>query len=136
MFCLDVVVVCRCVSSTDVFLWGSSWSCIDVCVLLACRYMIAFSPCMCSLYLREVLFHNHHIQDTTLLPKYKEHKQGENAFISLQANKTHTTSIQDQEELQKKYISRRETSSHYYYIQTKHKKTLYVYTFHFNDVTF
>jgi hypothetical protein len=37
MFCLDVVVVCRCVSSTDVFLRGSSWSCIDVvCVLLTC----------------------------------------------------------------------------------------------------
>jgi hypothetical protein len=56
MFCLDVVVLCRRVSSTDVFLWGSTWSCIDVvCVLLACRYMIAFSPCLCSLYLEEGL---------------------------------------------------------------------------------
>jgi hypothetical protein len=26
IFCLNVVVVCTCVSSTDVFLWGSSWS--------------------------------------------------------------------------------------------------------------
>jgi hypothetical protein len=29
MFCL-YAVVCSCVSPTDVFLWGSSWSCIDV----------------------------------------------------------------------------------------------------------
>jgi hypothetical protein len=37
-------------------LWGSSWSCIDVvCVLLACRYMTVFSPCLCSLHLGEVL---------------------------------------------------------------------------------
>lgn len=52
MFCLVVVVVCRRLS----FIWASAWSCIDVaCVLLASRYMIAFSPCLCSLYLREVL---------------------------------------------------------------------------------
>jgi hypothetical protein len=44
------------VSCTDVLLWGSFWSWIDVvCVLLACRYMTAFSPCLCSLYLGEVL---------------------------------------------------------------------------------
>jgi hypothetical protein len=36
-----------------VFVWGSSWSCIDVCVLLA---LIAFSPCLCSLYFGEVLY--------------------------------------------------------------------------------
>jgi hypothetical protein len=56
MFCLDVAVACRFVSSTNVFLWGSSWSCVDVIhVLLVCRYMTAFSPCFCSLYLGEVL---------------------------------------------------------------------------------
>jgi hypothetical protein len=56
MFCLGVVVVCRCLSSTHVFLLGSSWSCIDVtCDLLACRYMIAFSHCLCSLYSGEIL---------------------------------------------------------------------------------
>jgi hypothetical protein len=44
------------VSYTDVFLWGSSRSFIDVIyVLLACRYMIASAPCLCSLYLGEVL---------------------------------------------------------------------------------
>jgi hypothetical protein len=41
--------VCRCFSCTDVFIWGFSWSCIDVvCILLACRYAIAFSPCTYS----------------------------------------------------------------------------------------
>jgi hypothetical protein len=30
MFCLDAVVMCTCVSYTDLFLWGSSWSCIDI----------------------------------------------------------------------------------------------------------
>jgi hypothetical protein len=55
-FLLDVVVVCRCVSSTDVLLWCSSWSCIDaVCVLLASRHMIAFYPSLFSLYLGQVL---------------------------------------------------------------------------------
>jgi hypothetical protein len=34
-------------------------------------------------------------------PKYKEHKQGENTILYLQANKTHTTSTQDQEEPQR-----------------------------------
>jgi hypothetical protein len=36
-------------------------------------------------------------------PKCKEHKQGENAIIYLQANKTHTgiTSVQDQEDAQR-----------------------------------
>jgi hypothetical protein len=53
MFRLVVIVVC--VSSVDVLLWGSSWSCIDACVLLACRYVTAFSPVLCSLYLEEVL---------------------------------------------------------------------------------
>jgi hypothetical protein len=48
--------MCRCVCYTDVFLWGSSWSCIvALCVLLSCRYMITFSSCLCSLYLGEVL---------------------------------------------------------------------------------
>jgi hypothetical protein len=42
MFRLDVVVVCRCVSSTDVFLWASSWSCIEACVLLPYRYVTVF----------------------------------------------------------------------------------------------
>lgn len=52
MFCLVVVVVWRRVS----FIWPSAWPCIDVgCVLLASRYMIAVSLCLCSLYLREVL---------------------------------------------------------------------------------
>jgi hypothetical protein len=42
--------------SADVFIWGSPWSCIDVvCVLVACRYMIEFPPCSCSLYLGEVM---------------------------------------------------------------------------------
>jgi hypothetical protein len=30
MPCLNIVVVCRCVSSTDVFVWDSSWSCVGV----------------------------------------------------------------------------------------------------------
>jgi hypothetical protein len=56
MFGLDVVVVCKNISSTDVLLWGSSWSCTEVvCVLLACMYITAFSPCLCYLYLGEVL---------------------------------------------------------------------------------
>jgi hypothetical protein len=56
MFRLAVVVVYRCVSSTDVFIWGSFWSCVDVvCVLLACRYVIMFSPCLCFLYEGQVL---------------------------------------------------------------------------------
>jgi hypothetical protein len=39
MVCLDVV---------DVYLWGSSWSFVDVmCVLLACKYVITFSSCLC-----------------------------------------------------------------------------------------
>jgi hypothetical protein len=49
MFCLDVVVVVSYVdvSATDMFLWGSSWSSIDeVCLLLASRSKIAFSPCL------------------------------------------------------------------------------------------
>jgi hypothetical protein len=37
----------------------------------------------------------------TTSPKYKEHKQGKNAMTCLQANKTHTTLIQNQEEPQK-----------------------------------
>jgi hypothetical protein len=49
MFCLDVVIVSRCISTTNVFLWGSSWFCIDVFVLLACRYVIAFSRGLCFL---------------------------------------------------------------------------------------
>lgn len=49
MFCVGVVVVCRCVSSTDVFLWGSFWSGIElICVLLAYRYVITFRPCLGS----------------------------------------------------------------------------------------
>jgi hypothetical protein len=41
---LDVVGLCRSVSSTDVFLWGSSWSCTDAaCALLACMYMYIVS---------------------------------------------------------------------------------------------
>jgi heme exporter protein D len=80
MFCLDVAVVCRCVSSTDVFLSGSSWSCIDlVSDLLACRYMGAFSPCIwekcCVLYvvvvkllLQHVLAHSAIIRYLTSLP--------------------------------------------------------------------
>jgi hypothetical protein len=56
MFCLDVVVEHRCVPSIDVFLRGSSWSFIDVvCVLLARRYETAFSLCLHSLFLGEVL---------------------------------------------------------------------------------
>jgi hypothetical protein len=56
MFCLDVVVECRCVFSTDVFLWDPSCSCnYIVYVLLACMYMIAFSPCLCSLYVGVML---------------------------------------------------------------------------------
>jgi hypothetical protein len=55
MFCLAVVIVCICVSFTDVFLWGSPWSCIDVvCASLACS-MNKLSPCLCSLYLGEML---------------------------------------------------------------------------------
>jgi hypothetical protein len=47
MFCLNAVVVCRCASSSDVFRLSSSWSCIDVAsVMLACRHMNAFSPCV------------------------------------------------------------------------------------------
>jgi hypothetical protein len=39
---LDVVVECRCVSSTDVFFLDSCRSCVDVaCVFSACMYMIA-----------------------------------------------------------------------------------------------
>jgi hypothetical protein len=55
MFCLNAVVVHR--SSTDLFLWCYSLPRTDVCVLLARGYtcMIAFSPCLCSLYLGEVL---------------------------------------------------------------------------------
>jgi hypothetical protein len=46
MFCLAVVVVCRCVSSTDVFHWDSHCSCTGVvCVLLACS-VIEFPPCV------------------------------------------------------------------------------------------
>jgi hypothetical protein len=46
MYCLGVVVVCRHVSSTHVFLWGLSWPFINVvCVLLLCGYVIAYSPC-------------------------------------------------------------------------------------------
>jgi hypothetical protein len=56
MFSLDAVVVCSCVSSTYVFFYRSSWSCIGVvCAVLACRHMIVFSPCLCSLYFGEVL---------------------------------------------------------------------------------
>jgi hypothetical protein len=57
MCCLDLVVVCRYVSSIDCFFCGSSWSCIDVVYVffLASMYVIKFSPCSCSLYLREVL---------------------------------------------------------------------------------
>jgi DNA polymerase II large subunit len=47
-----------------------------------------------------------HIRHNTS-PKYKKHKQGEDASTHLQADKTHTTSIQDQE-----------------------------HTFHFNDLAF
>jgi hypothetical protein len=55
MLCPDVVVASRCVSSTDVFVWDSSWSCTDTsCVLLDFMYMIAFYPCPCSLYFGEV----------------------------------------------------------------------------------
>jgi hypothetical protein len=56
----------------------------------------------------------------------KEHKQGENAVTYLQANKTHTTSIQDQDEPPKKYIGRRDTSTHISCIQTEHKETFYI----------
>jgi hypothetical protein len=45
MFCPGAVIACRCVSSTDEFLCGSSSSCVDVgYVLLACSYIIPFSP--------------------------------------------------------------------------------------------
>jgi hypothetical protein len=55
VFCLDIVVACRRVSSTDVFFGGSSLLCIDVVyVLLACKCVIEFYPCSCSLYLGEV----------------------------------------------------------------------------------
>jgi hypothetical protein len=55
IFCLNIIVVCTCVSSTDVFLCGSSWSCIDVFVLFAFRCRVVFSPCLCSLYSGDVL---------------------------------------------------------------------------------
>jgi hypothetical protein len=55
MFCLDLVVYVDLSLLPMYFFGGSSWSCIDVvCVLLACRYMNAFSPCLRSLYLGEV----------------------------------------------------------------------------------
>jgi hypothetical protein len=55
MFVLDVVVACTCVSSTEVLLWRSLWSCIvAVCVLLTCMYVTAFSLCLCYFYVREV----------------------------------------------------------------------------------
>jgi hypothetical protein len=48
MFCVGVEVVCRCVPSTDVLLWGSSWSCIDVlyvvCVLSGKRQRRCYKP--------------------------------------------------------------------------------------------
>jgi hypothetical protein len=53
MFYLGAVVVHS--SSTDLFLWRYSLPHTDVCVLLTCGYMTAFSPCLCSLYLGEVL---------------------------------------------------------------------------------
>jgi hypothetical protein len=54
MFCMDIML-CVCVSSIDVFLWGSCWSCNDVVyVLLACRCVIMYSP-LYSLYLGDVL---------------------------------------------------------------------------------
>jgi hypothetical protein len=37
------------------FFGGSFLRFIDVCVLLACGYVVAFSPCLCSLYLGEML---------------------------------------------------------------------------------
>jgi hypothetical protein len=44
VFCLDVVVVCRCASSFSEFLWGSYWFYVIVYVfLLACSYVIAIS---------------------------------------------------------------------------------------------
>jgi hypothetical protein len=53
MFCLDVIVVCRCNVCWFLSL-GFFRSYIDaVCVLRACRCMIAFAPCFCSSNLGE-----------------------------------------------------------------------------------
>jgi hypothetical protein len=57
MVCVDVVVVCICVSSTDLFLRDSSNSRVDVvCVLFACRHVTAFPPCLCSLCMEKILW--------------------------------------------------------------------------------
>jgi hypothetical protein len=43
MFCPDVLIVCKCACSIEVFLWGSSGSCVNViCILFACTYEIKF----------------------------------------------------------------------------------------------
>jgi hypothetical protein len=47
-------------------------------------------------------------------PKYKEHKHWENAVTYLQADKTHTASIQDQKQPQRNNIGRRDTSAQNY----------------------
>jgi hypothetical protein len=53
---LCFVWMCVGVSLLPMFICGSSWFPIDVlCVLFACRHMIAFSPCLCSLRLGKVL---------------------------------------------------------------------------------
>jgi hypothetical protein len=49
----------------------------------------------------------------------QDYVQGENAITYLQANKIHTTSIQDQEKPRKIYIGRGDTSTHNYNTQTK-----------------
>jgi hypothetical protein len=58
MFCQEAAVAFtrRCVPFTDVCLRGFCWFCIDfVYALLASRYIIRFSPSLCSLYLEEML---------------------------------------------------------------------------------
>jgi hypothetical protein len=66
--------------------------------------LIPFSPFSCfplqSLLIVHQVSQPPHTRHNTS-PKYKEHKEGENAIIYLQADKTHTASIQDQEEPQR-----------------------------------
>jgi hypothetical protein len=71
------------------------------------------------------LFHNHHIQDTTLLPNIYGYKQREKCnHIPTSQQNTYYINIR-QERTPQKYISR--SAAHNYYNQIKHKKTLYIH---------
>jgi hypothetical protein len=59
MFCLVAEVVCRYVSSTDLFLWRSSWSCIDAVRVL---FLLICVPCIwekcCVFYVVDVNYNS------------------------------------------------------------------------------